>query len=133
MIEEPESLSNAPNSPELDGKYLGQISTDFALVSDTIKEASYQIRSRGFSDYPIFAISKNILPVGSILIAQMELNENQWNYYASMLPEFEQRGIIAPEATEAFVANYKDPNEYCCLFVMDKGFSGFIYMPYPED
>ncbi len=39
------------NDPELDGKYLGTISQDFVIVSDTLKEASYQIRKRKFSEY----------------------------------------------------------------------------------
>lgn len=133
MLNEAESLSNAPNSPELDGKYLGSISADFAKVCENVKEASYQIRSRGFSEYPIFAISKNVQPIGSIFIAQMEINENLWNYYASMLEEFTQRAIVADDAIESFKANYKDPNEYCCLFVIDQNFTGFIYVPYPED
>jgi len=29
--------------------------------------------------------------------------------------------------------NYKDADEYCCLFVIDEGFAGFIYLPYPND
>ena len=49
------------NDPELSGKYLGTISTDFVKVADTLKEASYQIRKGGF-DYPVFAISKNEIP-----------------------------------------------------------------------
>jgi hypothetical protein len=133
MLEDAESLSNAPNSPGLDGKYLGEISTDFAKVSDQLKEAAYQIKRRGFSDYPIFAVAKNILPIGSILIAQMEINDNVWNYYASTLEEFTQREIVAPDAIETFQANYKEIDEYCCLFVMDKDFAGFIYIPFPED
>ncbi|MES2795363.1 MAG: hypothetical protein V4683_05320 [Bacteroidota bacterium] len=133
MLEEAESLSNAPNSPGLDGKYLGEISTDFALVSDSLKEAAYQIKRRGFSDFPIFAVSKNILPIGSLLIAQMEINDNLWNYYASMLEEFVQREIISIDAIDSFKANYKEIDEFCCLFVMDQSFAGFIHIPYPED
>lgn len=133
MLEEAESLSNAPNSPGLDGKYLGEISTDFALVSDQLKEAAYQIKKRGFSDFPVFAVAKNILPIGSILIAQMEINDNLYNYYASMMEEFVQREIIAEDAIESFKENYKDPEEFCCLFVTDTDFTGFIYIPFPED
>ncbi len=133
MLEEAESLSNAPNSPDLDGKYLGEISTDFAKVCDQLKEAAYQIKSRGFSDFPIFAVAKSILPLGSILIAQMEINDNVWNYYASTIEEFTQREIIAFDAIDSFKGNYKEIDEFCCLFVMDKSFAGFIYIPYPED
>jgi hypothetical protein len=46
------------NDPELDGKSLGKISQDFIKVADNIKEVSYQIRKRGFSDFPIFILSK---------------------------------------------------------------------------
>ena len=43
------------NDPELNGKYLGTITSDFVRVADSLKEASYQIRKAGF-DFPIFAI-----------------------------------------------------------------------------
>ena len=58
MIEDYQALSNAPNSPDLNGKYLGLISSDFILVSELLKEASYQIKKRGFSDFPVFVTSQ---------------------------------------------------------------------------
>jgi hypothetical protein len=132
MIDEPEALSNAPNSPELDGKYLGQISTDFALVADLIKEAAYQIRKRGFSPYPIFAVSRQDLPLGTLLLGRYE-QDNEWNYYASFLDEFVQRNIVGESAVELFRENYKDADEFACLFVVDGEFTRFIFIPYPED
>jgi len=51
MIEDYTALSNAPNSPDLNGKYLGLISSDFIKVSEALKEAAYQIKKRGFSDF----------------------------------------------------------------------------------
>ena len=134
MIDEPEALSNAPNSPELDGKYLGQISTDFALVSDLIKEAAYQIRKRGFSEYPIFAVSRQDLPLplGTLLLGKYE-QDNQWSYYASFLDEFVQRNIIGETAVELFKESYRNSEEYACLFVVDGEFTKFIFIPYPED
>ncbi|WP_044170930.1 hypothetical protein [Flectobacillus major] len=133
MIEDYQAISNAPNSPELNGKYLGIISSDFALVAEFIKEASYQIRTRGFSKYPIFAVSQNPVPVGQKLIGIQELNANTWNYHATVMEEFVQRGIIAEENVEVFKTSYKDPDEFCCLFVFDNDFASFIYIPYPED
>lgn len=132
MIDEPEALSNAPNSPELDGKYLGQISTDFALVSDLLKEAAYQIRKRGFSEYPIFAVSRRELPLGTLLLGKYE-QDNQWNYYASFVDEFVQRNIIGETAIELFKESYRNSEEYACLFVVDGEFTKFIFIPYPED
>lgn len=120
------------NDPELSGKYLGSISQDFVVVADTLKEASYQIRKRGFSDYPIFPISKIDLPIGQLLIAKTDLATN-WNYNASYLDEFVQREIVSKEGIEIFKRNYKDPDEFCCLFVVDDEFTNFLYIPYPEE
>lgn len=120
------------NDPELSGKYLGTITADFAVVADTLKEASYQIRKRGFSNYPIFPISKVDIPVGQLLIGQTEL-ATKWNYYASFLDEFIQRKLIDPEKEEDFKKTFKDPDEFCCLFVVDQAFTRFLYVPYPED
>jgi len=120
------------NDPELNGKYLGTISRDFVKVADTIKEASYQIRKRGFSDYPIFPICKEEQPIGQLLLDQ-HLAQLEWNYYASLLDEFVQRGLVDEAKQDEFKATYKDPDEYCCLFVVDKTFTNFVYIPYPED
>ncbi len=120
------------NDPELSGKYLGTISKDFVVVSNTLKEAAYQIKKRGFSDYPIFAISKDELPIGELLIPKKEL-ALEWNYYASYIDEFTQRQLIDEEKLEDFIKNYKNPEEFCCLFVVDKDFVNFVFIPYPED
>jgi hypothetical protein len=133
MIEDYQAISNAPNSPDLNGKYLGIISTDFALVAEFLKEASYQIRTRGFSKYPIFAVSQNPVQIGQKLIGIHEMSQNEWHYHASMMEEFVQREIIAPENIAVFESSYKDPDEFCCLFVLDRDFASFIYIPFPED
>ncbi|MES2731174.1 MAG: hypothetical protein V4714_05475 [Bacteroidota bacterium] len=121
------------NDPELNGKYLGTITKDFAMVSDTLKEASYQIRKRGFSDYPIFPISKTDISMGNLLLGKYELKDLVWNFYASYLDEFVQRKLIVEENVEAFHEAYKDPDEYCCLFVLDGAFTNFVFIPFPED
>ena len=51
------------NDPELSGKYLGTITKDFVVVADSIKEASYQIRKQGFSEFPISPIAKWKFPL----------------------------------------------------------------------
>jgi len=119
------------NDPELSGRYLGTISADFVKVADTLKEASYQIRKAGFN-YPIFAISKDSIPIGQLLIDKLSL-EIDWNYFASFLDEFVQRELVAKDKEEEFVHAYKDPDEFCCLFVVDKEFTRFVFIPYPED
>lgn len=120
------------NDPELNGKYLGTISKDFVVVAGTLREASYQIRDRGFSDYPIFPISKDELPIGQVLLKKHEVALD-WNYNVTYLDEFVQRGLVLKDKVEMFKEAYKDPDEFCCLFVVDGEFKSFVYMPYPED
>lgn len=119
------------NDPELNGRYLGTISQDFVKVSDNLKEASYQIRKAGF-EFPIFPISKDKLPIGQLLIPNGPM-QLEWNYYASFLNEFVQRELVASDKEEEFKKNYKDPDEFCCLFVVDEAFASFVYIPFPED
>ena len=119
------------NDPELDGKYLGTISKDFVKVADTLKESSYQIRKAGF-DNPIFPIAKDSISIGQLLLDKKDLDLD-WNYYASYLGEFVERELVAAEKENTFKDSYKDPDEYCCLFVVDRDFTKFVYIPYPID
>lgn len=120
------------NDPELSGKYLGTISSDFVKVCDTLKEASYQIRKRSISQFPIFPVCKEKQPIGELILPQ-HVAETEWNYYASFMDEFVQRGLIDEDKQEDFEKAYKEPDEFCCLFVIDREFTNFVFIPYPED
>lgn len=120
------------NDPELSGKYLGTISRDFVKVADFLKEAAYLVRKRGFSEFPIFPISKEELPIGQLLYKKGQL-DLEWNYNITYLDEFVQRKIVDESKVEEFKKAYKDPDEFCCLFVVDGAFTSFTFIPYPED
>ena len=120
------------NDPELDGKYLGTITKDFVVVAEILKEAAYQIKAQGFSDFPIFPISKIEIPIGELLLAKDQRSTN-WTYRASYLDEFVERQLIDKDKTEEFKKNYKDSEEFCCLFVVDRSFTKFVFIPYPVD
>ena len=120
------------NDPELSGKYLGTITKDFVKVSNTLKEASYQLRKRQISDYPIFPVCKIDQPIGQLLMSKMQA-KGDWNVYFSMLEEFQQRKLIDDDKEEGFKQTFKDPEEFCCLFVVDAHFTNFVYIPYPDD
>jgi hypothetical protein len=120
------------NTPELDGKYLGTITTDFVKVSDILKEAAYQLKARKISDYPIFPISREASGIGKLLIDAKE-KDLKWNFYFSFFEDFLNNGIIEEDKSKYFLANYRDPGEFCCLFVIDKDFTNYIYIPFPED
>lgn len=118
------------NDPELSPKFLGKISSDFIKVSDHLKEASYQIRKRDFSKFPVFVISQEAIPLGSLLYEKNKMG-NEWAYHASFAEEFVERKLI--ENMKDFMAVYKDPDEFCCLFVLHPDFTNFTFIPYPDD
>jgi hypothetical protein len=126
------SLMDDANSPEVNKKLLGKVSEDFIKVAEHIREASYQIRKRKFSEYPIFVLTLQDIELGQLLFEKKDFGTT-YQYKVSMLEEFVQRELIAQNSQELFVENYKNAEEYACLFVMDEDFAGFIFMPYPED
>jgi len=125
-------IDNLFNDPTLDGKYLGTITKDFVVVAAILKEAAYQIKVRGFSDYPVFALSKTDIPIGQLLIDKKDMGI-EWNIYASYLDELAQREIVAGDKVENFKSTYKNIDEFCCLFVADQAFTSFVFIPYPSD
>ncbi|CAH0994115.1 hypothetical protein EMA8858_00222 [Emticicia aquatica] len=120
------------NSPELDQKIMSQVAGDFIKVADHLKEASYQIRKRGFSENPIFVVARTMVEVGQMLFTRLDF-ETQFDYKASFLDEFVQRKLIGEESVELFKENFKNADEYCCLFVIEAEFAGFVFIPFPED
>ncbi|WP_128544481.1 hypothetical protein [Larkinella soli] len=121
------------NSPDLNRKLMSAVSGDFVKVAEVLREASYQIRKRGFTENPIFVASRKDVDIGQLFLGAKELADNEWSYRASLLDEFVQRRLVGAESVDLFRENYKNPDEYCCLFVVDGEFAGFIFIPFPED
>ena len=120
------------NDPELNGKFLGSITSDFVKVADQLKEAAYQLKSRNISEFPVFVMSRGPQPIGELLFERFAENL-EWNYHFAMVEEFVQRNIMDAEGYQAFVQNFKNIDEFCCLFVVDPEFTNFVFVPYPED
>ncbi len=122
------------NTAELNakGKFLGEISSDFVKVAELLKEASYQMRVRKISDFPVFPISKEDISLGQKII-EKESKALKRDVYISYYEHFIQLQIVSEDNIDAFASSYKNPDEYCCLFVAEKHFMNFIYIPYPVD
>lgn len=122
------------NDPDLQVKarFLGSISEDFAKISDTLKEASFQVRKRNFSEYPIIPVSKEEISIGSVLI-EAKKQKMQWNFSLSFMEELVQRGLMDAQKVKEFKEIYKNPDEFCCLLVVSPEFVNYIFIPYPID
>lgn len=125
-------LMDDANSPGINKKLLGKVSEDFIKVADNLKEASYQIKKRGFSDFPVFILTNLPVDIGTTLFMPEDLG-TVYEYRASIIEEFIERDLVGAESIEMFKENYRDNEEYACLFVMDREFASFVYVPYPED
>lgn len=120
------------NSAEISPKMLGKITQDFVKVCDNLKEASYLIRKNGFTECPVFVVSDEVIPYGRVLVGKGQY-ENEKIYSASYLEIFVQAELLSEEGASHFKENYKNADEYCCLFWVSKDFTSFIFLPYPED
>ena len=120
------------NDPTLNGQYLGTISADFVQVAEKLQEASYLFRTKGNYTHPVFVVSQTPLSVGALLIEKGALG-NEWNYYAAYADLLVQYQLIAADKLDAFKDTYKQPDEFCCLLVVDATFVNFLYIPYPVD
>lgn len=128
-----EKLEDQDMDQPLDGKYLGRITSDFAKVAHLLQEASYQVRIRKISEYPVFIMTQEEAKLGQLLINPGLFDHNQWYYYASFMEELEQRGLIHGEGKALFVQHYKKPDEFACILVVTQEFTKFTYIPYPEE
>ena len=126
-------LPKLDDDPEpLDGKYLGIISEDFVQVADLIKEATYQVKARKISAHPIVVACRVMQPIGQLFVPAGQ-HDLVFNYFLTYVYEFVQRELMDDEGLARFVETYKDPEEYCCLFVVEETFTNFVFIPYPDE
>ena len=85
------------------------------------------------SKYPIFIAVRALedIDLGLPIINREELELN-WNINASHLEDFVNNDIINRDKAESFMKNYKDPQEFMCIFVAEEGMMSFIFMPYEK-
>ncbi len=112
-----------------DWKKFGHLSGDFVKVASVLQQASYEIRRNKFSQHVLFAVSAEPLSIGALLVQPPE-REVEWHYYASYAEELHQRGLI--EDMAGFCKVYKDPDEFCCLLVVEPQGPFILSLPYPE-
>ena len=102
---------------------------DLKEFNDAIREVAVEIIVEGLSKYPIFIAHQHELKLGEIILDRHELNTD-WTIHASTLEEFVERGVVKPELKERFIASYKSPKDYMCVFVVVPEGANFVYYPY---
>ncbi len=116
---------------EINSKLIDAILADFQKVSKNLNFASKKIIENKFSKHPIFIMTKKNIKIGSVLIDLDEVNDNKWKYYATYFENAVENKLIIDR--DKFLSNYKNSNEFCCLIVLEKKNSKFIFVPYQPD
>ena len=110
---------------------LVSLERDLKEFNDALHEVAVEIIVEGLSKYPIFVAHQHELKLGEVILDRHELNAD-WTIHASTLEEFVERGVIKPELKERFIASYKSPKDYMCVFVVVPEGANFVYYPYTK-
>ena len=108
---------------------LKSLEKDLKFYNESIKEIAQEILLEGLSEYPIFVAHQHEVSLGELILDKNELN-TQWSIQASMLEEFIEKGIIHRDKKDRFVKQFKNPNEYMCVFVIVPEGANFVFYPY---
>ncbi len=108
---------------------LKSLEKDLDFYSESIKEVAAEIIVEGLSAYPIFVAHQHEVSLGELILDKNDLGTN-WTIQASTLEEFIEKGIIHREKKDRFVKQYKNPEEFMCLFVIVPEGANFVYYPY---
>lgn len=108
---------------------LKSLERDLKFYNESIKEIATEILEQELSGYPIFVAHQHEVALGELILDKNELNTS-WSIQASMLEEFEEKGIILPEKKDRFIKQYKNPDKFMCLFVIVPEGANFVFYPY---
>ena len=129
---EPEELLNPNNGEEIKpaaDSPLVSLQRDLKFFSESIREVAVEIMVEGLSQYPIFVAHQHEIALGELILDRVELNSS-WSVHASTLEEFVERGVVKAELRDRFIASYKNPRDFMCVFVVVPEGANFVFVPY---
>jgi hypothetical protein len=120
-------------SLKFDEEILASLHNDLNVCRNYIRQVSQGMVKGNVSKYPIFVVmrSETDIDLGLPIINKEEMDLT-WAVNASHLEDFVNNKIIIEGKVAEFMKNYKDPNEFMCVFVAEEGMMSFIFMPYEK-
>lgn len=120
-------------SLKFDEEILASLHNDLNVCRNYIRQVSQGMVKGSVSKYPIFVVmrSETDIDLGLPIINKEEMDLT-WAVNASHLEDFVNNKIIIESKVADFMKNYKDPNEFMCVFVAEEGMMSFIFMPYDK-
>lgn len=114
---------------ELLQAYLKTLKMDLNFFRDSLKEVSKEIIDGGYSKYPIFVAHQAEVKLGEVILDREEIGSN-FTIQASTLEEMEERKVILTENASVFKSAFKDPAQFCCIFLVTEHGARFVFVPF---
>lgn len=110
---------------------LAVLQDDFNVCKSFIRKVAKTLLDEDVSRYPIFVavFEEQDLDLGIPILRREEIG-SAFTFNASHLEEFVNKSIILEEKRPAFMQNFKNPNEQCCIFITNAEESSFVFLPY---
>lgn len=128
-IEELLNQEENEQQPKQKASPLKSLEKDLKVYSEAIMEVAADIMEADLSEYPIFIAHQHKVSFGELILDHTELGTS-WSIQASTLEEFIEKGIIHRERKANFIKNYKNPQEFMCLFVIVPEGANFVFYPF---
>jgi hypothetical protein len=118
---------------KFDEEILASIHHDLNVCRNYIRQVSLGMVKGNVSKYPIFVMMRSQMDIdlGLPIINREEMDLN-WSINASHLEDFVNSNIILKDKVDGFIKNYKNPQDFICVFVAEEGMMSFIFMPYEQ-
>ncbi|MBI1222187.1 MAG: hypothetical protein GC180_06240 [Bacteroidetes bacterium] len=111
---------------------LDHLRGELILMKASIRETALEIMQEGYSKFPIFIAHQDEVKVGEVILDKSDM-ATLWSISASTLEEFQEKNLIPAEKIDFFKANYKNPKEQICLFVVYGAQAHFVFIPYKNE
>jgi len=105
-----------------------QLEKELDVFRKLMSQAADVIRDKDVSDFPIFVAHQQEMEIG-MKIHDSAKAGGKWNIHASTLEEFTQRQIVFEDKVEEFKTNYKDPENFVCVFILSTLGVQFVFLP----
>jgi hypothetical protein len=112
----------------MEGQEFLDFQREMQIYLKVMSQAGEIIRDQEVSKYPIFVVHAHEVSIG-LPIVEKEKFGGKWNIHASTLEEFVSKNLVFEEKMEDFIKNYKDPDDYLCIFLLSELGANFVYLP----
>ncbi|MBL0295321.1 MAG: hypothetical protein IPQ04_13995 [Saprospiraceae bacterium] len=111
--------------PLSQAELLAQLRVELLPFVPMLSTAVEKILASGYTKYPIFVFSKEMVKIGINILDTK--TKDEWKIYVSSLEEFLNKAIIDEQRMDDFQGKYNQLEGQICLFVLSELGANFIF------